>query len=126
MYAYAVANPTIQGVSANQLNYNVRACLCKVSGKFVLMVNPEVIWQKGSKKSLEGCESLGAWRYIVKRSRIGKVVWYTADGIRKTKILLYKEMRRFQHELDHLDGKLLCDCGQEWAGNTFIARGLVR
>lgn len=122
LWHYADCNPKIQGISANQLNFNVRVCLCKVGGRFEVMVNPEIVWKVGAVRSFEGCESIGPQRYYVKRPFLGKAVWYTFDGERREKIMMYKEIRRVAHEIDHLNGVVISDVGEFWSGNMCMMK----
>jgi len=78
----------------------------------VIIVNPEII--KCSEKmveSREGCLSIGKGDsiYTVKRYKQVKVKGLDISG----KTVVYKERGlpgyAFQHEIDHLDGKLICD-----------------
>lgn len=104
---------TRQGVSANQIGEYLRVFACKINKQIVVFINPEIIWSKGSKKSNERClTSEGC--YIVKRPRICKVRWIDVNAIEHKKILLYKNARRFCHEVDHLNGLCIHDTGILW------------
>jgi len=77
-----------------------------------ILINPEIV--KASTrmvKSREGCLSIGDGRseYVVLRHKLVKVVGLDLNGERRA----YKERGlpgfAFQHEIDHLNGKLVSD-----------------
>lgn len=74
-----------------------------------VLVNPEIVKRGGSSKAAEGCLSLpGVVRNVARSNNIrvkafnlkGKPITVTADGLLA---------RVIQHEIDHLDGKLIID-----------------
>ena len=75
----------------------------------VIILNPEIV-KKSEKlvESREGCLSLSG-TYTVKRHKLVKVQGLDLNGAR----VVYKERQRpafaLQHEIDHLDGKLISD-----------------
>ncbi|OGE19370.1 hypothetical protein A3D83_00395 [Candidatus Daviesbacteria bacterium RIFCSPHIGHO2_02_FULL_41_10] len=122
--------PVMVGLAASQIGISRRIILVDVKadgrgkvGDLRVYINPKIIWQ--SKKAgewYEGCYSTGRICGIVSRpasikiqalnlqSRIVK-----SNPIRDWKIKLVEEKwtgytaRIFQHEIDHLDGKLFVD-----------------
>lgn len=110
-------NPTAQGISGNQVGESIRVMVCVFHKKRLNIVNPEVLWTYGHKQSNEGCLSVKG-RYLVTRPLIGKVKYYDTEGQVSTKILLYKKLRIFMHEFDHLEGKCISDGNSLWKHST--------
>ena len=111
-----VAKPGIVGISAIQLGVKLRI-IAVCSGVPILIINPAVT--KASRQtyvSTEGCLSIdhGHSQYLVKRHKLVKVVGLNLLGDRVS----YKGGAdtfgaALQHEIDHLDGKLINDRSME-------------
>ena len=110
--------PHIVGLSAPQLGEGIRLIGVKRNIRppvdIILIVNPVIV--KLSPKTYhipEGCESIGGGKvpFVVTRHKIIKVKGINLDGVEVT----YKGHNLFaqilQHEIDHLDGKLISDGG---------------
>ena len=73
------------------------------------LVNPRIVRSEGDDRDLEGCLSIpGYAAYVTRREK----VWVVAQDRRGRKIKVAGSGllgRAFQHELDHLDGKLYID-----------------
>jgi peptide deformylase len=97
------------GLAAPQLGEAVAACVVEVEGQLHELVNPRIVKATGDDRDLEGCLSIpGYAAYITRRER----VWVVAQNRLGRKIRLAGSGylgRAFQHELDHLDGKLYID-----------------
>lgn len=75
-----------------------------------VVVNPKIIWRSSEKIIYnEGCLSIPNLRVPVGRSRRIKVVWFDEKGVEHKEELEGLESVLFQHEIDHLDGKLIID-----------------
>jgi peptide deformylase len=99
------------GLAANQIGINQRLAVIDISFKEdpaqkLVLVNPQIVAREGKAKLQEGCLSLPEFREDV--TRASKVTlraqdvegnWFEQTG---EELLA----RAFQHELDHLDGKL--------------------
>lgn len=111
------ASPRCVGVAAPQLGEEVRMAVVDVTGHpkakscfgRVVLVNPRVIEQEGSKLGREGCLSVPDFTADVRRAaRVvveatderGAAVRIEADAF---------EARCLLHEIDHLDGILFLD-----------------
>jgi peptide deformylase len=94
------------GIAAPQLGVSVRVML--VNG--TLMINPEKLCSYDNKfdVELEGCLSLPGVLVHVKRHNFIQVR-YVTDGQIVQKAMSGRDARIFQHELDHLNGKLITD-----------------
>lgn len=100
------------GLAAPQIGINLRLCVVDVTPdktQQLVLINPQIIAQEGEKTYNEGCLSIpGAYDEVVRADKVTIKAqdrhgnWYEieADG-------LLGEC--FQHELDHLNGKLFID-----------------
>lgn len=112
LYVYNALNGACQGISAIQAGIPKRAVLLRYTkGNPFIVYNPVVIRTFGSRKSNEGCLSEGKHRYIVERPCTAIVSYYNENMEKVTKVLGYKKLRIFMHEVDHLNGILLQDKG---------------
>lgn len=97
------------GLAAPQIGEAVRACVIEVEGQLHELVNPRVSRGVGDDRDLEGCLSIpGYVAYITRREK----VWVVAQNRFGRRIKLSASGllgRAFQHEIDHLDGKLYID-----------------
>src|SRR6185369_5488340 len=80
-----------------------------VENKLHELVNPRTVRAEGDDRDLEGCLSIpGYAAYVTRREK----VWVVAQDRRGRRIKVAGSGllgRAFQHELDHLDGKLYID-----------------
>ena len=100
------------GLAAPQIGLNIRLSVVDVSAdktRQLVLVNPEIIEAHGHAQYEEGCLSVpGAYDTVTRAERVriraqdrhGEFYEMTADG-------LLGEC--FQHEIDHLNGKLFVD-----------------
>jgi peptide deformylase len=97
------------GLAAPQLGEPLAACVIEVENRLHELVNPAIVKSVGDDRDLEGCLSIpGYAAYVTRRER----VWVVAQDRRGRKIKVSGSGllgRAFQHELDHLDGKLYID-----------------
>ena len=73
------------------------------------MVNPEFVEREGAQLEEEGCLSAPGFNATVIRPKRAVIKGMTREGVEQTiegKDLL---ARAFQHEMDHLDGRLFID-----------------
>lgn len=78
--------------------------------KPLVMINPKIIKKsKNKKKDWEGCLSIPSIRALVPRHIKITVEYTTVDN--ETKVIVFKDFlaRVFQHEYDHLIGKVYLD-----------------
>ena len=74
------------------------------------MINPIIIKNsEETEKDWEGCLSLPGIRALVPRYKNIKVEFYTREGKKQTKTFKDFIASIFQHELDHLNGKVFTD-----------------
>lgn len=113
MYAFMKAHRGI-GLAAPQVGVLFRIITIHVEGVEKFLVNPEILSSSpDSYSDQEGCLSIpGKWfdvnRFykveVCARSPEGKKIHFEAEGL---------IARILQHEIDHLNGILICDKGLE-------------
>jgi peptide deformylase len=102
--------PGRAGVAAPQIGVNLRAFSYKVDGVVGHLINPEIVETFGDPELVdEGCLSLPEiWSKTPRYSKV-KVSGTTVDG-EQVKIDAEGLLAQvFQHEIDHLDGKVYLD-----------------
>ncbi len=97
------------GLAAPQIGEGLSVCVVEVENRLFELVNPKIVRAEGDDRDLEGCLSIpGYAAYVTRREK----VWLVAQDRRGRKIKAAGSgllARAFQHELDHLDGKLYID-----------------
>ena len=102
------------GLAAPQIGVGLRIFVVDISSgrnpdDLIVMVNPETVSQDGNQSEEEGCLSIPGFEATVSRpnrtvlnglDRNGKSRQFSGVGLLA---------RAFQHELDHLDGRLFLD-----------------
>ena len=98
------------GLSANQVGLNEKMFVAEVDHKFYAIFNPKIIKKSDEKSEMEeGCLSVPDKFGTVIRADKVWLEGQNADG-KKLKIKAWGFLSRvFQHELDHLEGKLFID-----------------
>jgi len=107
------------GMAANQWGIQRRVCLFSPSGAGPHSPPPEVLINPSYKpfvregeaspckiKDWEGCFSVPLAAGLINRYQAIIATYYTVDGAKIEKLLEDFPARVFQHETDHLDGKL--------------------
>ena len=98
------------GLAATQVGILRRFFVCTLDGEDRLFVNPVVApLGKDTEVDTEGCLSLGSVRVPVERATKVKLEAQDADGAPVALELEGYPARVAQHEVDHLDGKLMLD-----------------
>lgn len=105
------------GLAANQVGIDTRIMIVTFNlekkekhHKAVAMINPEIVETFESTCVMEeGCLSLPEIFGNVRRPSKLKIRWQNIDGNWAEKKISGWDARVFQHELDHLDGKLFID-----------------
>jgi peptide deformylase len=101
------------GLAAPQIGLNIRMSVIDVrpneKPQPLVLINPEILTKEGTLEEEEGCLSLpGLYAKVKRHSKVriralnaqGKPYEMTGHGLLA---------RAFQHEIDHLDGKLFID-----------------
>ena len=109
MYETMVAHDGI-GLAAPQIGRKLRIAVVEVDeGDRVDLITPEIIDRKGTSIDVEGCLSIPEVYGTVERADEVTVRYYDRDGS-EMEVTAYGYLARaFQHEIDHLDGKLFID-----------------
>lgn len=101
------------GFAANQLGYLSRVCVVvPPHGKMYVMVNPVIKAVSEEKISgREACFSIPGYTSVVERYAKILVVWIDEFRTVQEGWCEGDEARFVQHEIDHLNGKLISDTG---------------
>ncbi len=102
------------GLAAPQVGITQRLFVAEVEGYSLCLVNPEITARSGSDRMAEGCLSLPGIHVDVQRDRQIEVQGFDAQGRKRRHRVEGLSARVMQHEMDHLDGVLICDKGQRF------------
>lgn len=100
------------GLAANQLGRDESVCLVKLGDNLLTMVNPQITSRGGEKKtSIEGCLSLPDINSKVERDETISVKFINPDAEWSEQEIQvdFPNSVVVQHEVDHLQGKLMTD-----------------
>ncbi len=100
------------GLAANQLGRDESVCLVKLDDNLLTMVNPQITSRGGEKKtSVEGCLSLPDITSKVERDETISVKFINPDAEWSEQEIQveFPNSVVVQHEVDHLQGKLMTD-----------------
>lgn len=98
------------GLSANQIGLDMKVFVARVENKFYALFNPEIIQSSSETLPMEeGCLSVPGVYGSVERPAKVMLKGYDMNG-KPIKIKAWGLLARvFQHESDHLNGKLFVD-----------------
>ncbi|OQA61140.1 MAG: Peptide deformylase 1 [bacterium ADurb.Bin270] len=117
------------GLAAPQVAVSLRVIVIDIDSEasekkygVLKIVNPEIIDREGQIEWEEGCLSVPDFRIKMKRSARVTLRYLDENGIRKT--LDCKELLSIavQHEIDHLDGKLIIDCASGLKQDMYLKK----
>ena len=102
------------GLAATQIGVPLRLAVIDVSvgekpGELMVLVNPEMTSTEGTQEVEEGCLSVPEFVEVVKRPARAEIRAFDLEGKEYTRQGEGLLARAFQHELDHLDGRLFLD-----------------
>jgi peptide deformylase len=98
------------GLAATQAGVGIKAFVMDIGEGLSVFVNPEIVEASGKKTRLEeGCLSLPGITAGVMRPESVKVRACDENGKMFTKIYHDLAAKAVQHEMDHLNGKLIID-----------------
>jgi peptide deformylase len=86
--------------------------------EIVELINPEVVDRKGLQNGYEGCLSVPGKFGKVKRAKVVTVRAMDRDGNVREVIGRGLTARAFEHEIDHLDGKIFVDKVTKWSKSS--------
>ncbi|HOG07379.1 MAG: peptide deformylase [Syntrophales bacterium] len=100
------------GLAAPQVGITKRFFVCEIENRSFSLINPRITAVGGKAEMIEGCLSLPEVQVTITRSDRLLVIGYDLKG--QIKQFEFKGLwaRVIQHELDHLDGVLICDYGK--------------
>ena len=94
------------GMAANMIGVNKRIIAFDNEGKYMVMVNPEIIKKSGPYETEEGCLSLTGIRKA-KRWQSIKVQYQNEQFQTRFKTFTGWTAQIIQHEIDHCEGVLI-------------------
>ena len=101
------------GLAANQVGYNRKIFVMDVSNEKdnpQVFINTEITSKNNIKMGdVEGCLSCPGQQIKVSRSISVNLDWFCVHGKRQHKTFYHLPCRVVQHEMDHLNGKLILD-----------------
>ncbi|MEE4381686.1 MAG: peptide deformylase [Pseudomonadales bacterium] len=109
------------GLAAPQIGVPLRVAVIRLNGgpsrygelpvlPLTVYLNPEItVVDPATQGFWEGCLSVPGLRGWVERPRAVRVAWTDLDGARQERLLEGFLATVFQHEFDHLDGRLYVD-----------------
>lgn len=110
------------GLAAPQVGVSKRVIVADAGEGLLKMVNPRIVLKKGSFSSEEGCLSLPGRTVEIQRAEEVSVSYTDENNARSVKNFKGLAARVIQHEIDHLDGKLIIDY-LPWYKRVFPKRG---
>ena len=113
------------GIAAPQVGLNIKAIWVQRFDKegkpFEFFVNPEIKWMSSALRlGAEGCLSIPNERGEVYRSLVIDLAYETLEGEKKRELVEGFTAVIFQHEYDHLIGKLFTERIKEQKQGTFL------
>lgn len=98
------------GLSAQQVGGLERIAVSTVNGKLTVMINPEITKRsQATERSSEGCLFIPGFYTTIERHLAVTAVYEDENSARQAVVLEGMEARCIQHEIDHLNGKLIVD-----------------
>jgi len=94
------------GMAANMIGVNKRITAFDNEGKYMVMLNPEIIKRSGPYEAEEGCLSLTGVRQV-KRWQSIKVQYQNENFQTRFKTFTGWTAQIIQHEIDHCEGILI-------------------
>ena len=98
------------GLSANQIGIPVQAFSMMLDDKAMVVFNPEILeWSEETTYIREGCLSFPGLYVAVERARAVAMKFQAYDGEEQGGSLQDMSAKIFQHEMEHMEGKLFID-----------------
>ena len=98
------------GLSANQIGIPVQAFSMMLDDKPMVVFNPEILeWSEETTYIREGCLSFPGLYIAVERARAVAMKFQAYDGEEQGGSLQDMSAKIFQHEMEHMEGKLFID-----------------
>ena len=100
------------GLAGPQVGITHRLFVSRIAEETICLVNPVITSRMGHAEMAEGCLSLPGTQVNVGRNQELEVHGYDRQGQKRQHRLQGLWARVIQHELDHLNGLLICDYSQ--------------
>ncbi|MDD4627846.1 MAG: peptide deformylase [Candidatus Peribacteraceae bacterium] len=98
------------GLAAPQVGESLSLCLAMIDGKMTVLINPKILRKgKETDRQEEGCLSLPGLTVVVERPVDITLKFTDEKGKEQERRLLDYNARVAQHEIDHLEGRLIID-----------------
>lgn len=98
------------GLAAPQVGHSLRLCLVLIQDKMTPLINPSITWRsEETSTEEEGCLSLPGLTVAVTRPASIILTYRDGKGAAQERKLSAMDARVVQHEIDHLEGRLLVD-----------------
>ncbi len=111
------------GLAAPQVGVLKRMIIVDIGDGPITLINPVIVYQKGSQKEMEGCLSVpGVWGIVERPEKVivrGTTLDGNAEEIEAEGLLAIA----FCHEIDHLNGTLYTDKVIEYVSADEISKG---
>ena len=110
--AYTMYSNDGIGLAATQVNQHKRMIVMDTSEErddLYIMLNPSIIDRTGKTRTSEACLSVPGMRIPVTRSELIVVEYTDINGVEVKQEFNDIDSYCVQHEMDHLDGKLIID-----------------
>lgn len=105
------------GLAGAQVGIAQRLFVSELDGQTICLANPVITSRRGREEMLEGCLSIPGIQVSVGRNREVEVHGYDSRGRKQVYRVEGLWARVMQHEIDHLDGVLICDHGKPRRGH---------
>jgi len=109
------------GLAAPQVGIAQRLFIVEINGHSVRLVNPAIVGRSGRDRMIEGCLSLPGVQADIERADQVEVRGYDVRGRKQRHCVQGLWARVMQHELDHLDGVLICDYSDHSPSEQVVA-----
>lgn len=108
------------GLAAPQVGDDRRVAVVSTKDFFGCLINPEIIYKsQKTDRASEGCLSLEGETHVVKRSKEIEVEYQSNSRDKLRKHLSGFSARVVQHEIDHLNGKMINQKSQKGNNKGF-------
>lgn len=97
------------GLAAPQVALEKRLFVCGMNDEFLVLANPQIKEAGQEGEMVEGCLSLPFLQVNVPRPERVEVTGYDPSGRKQSLTATGLWARVIQHEMDHLNGVLICD-----------------
>jgi len=97
------------GLAGPQAGLTQRLFVAQMEGQTLRLANPVILVRSGRDRMAEGCLSLPGLHVEIERNFQVEVQAYDARGTKQKHRVQGLWARVMQHEIDHLDGVLICD-----------------